>query len=96
MKAASGIRAMIAATYGPSTDIISHVAARGTQKARIVRVRHHAPSILPHADHRRADRVRAVVDAVPAVRVAARAGIFVRAARNILLYNPCRDAAVTP
>jgi hypothetical protein len=29
---------MMAATYGPSADIISHVAARGSQKTRIVRM----------------------------------------------------------
>jgi len=30
------MRAMMAATYGPSADIISHVAARGSQNQRMV------------------------------------------------------------
>ena len=55
LNAASGMRAMIAATYGPSADIISHVAARGSQKTRIVRMlntrrrsyRTRIPRVLP-------------------------------------------------
>ena len=43
LNAASGIRAMIAATYGPSMAIISHVAANGSQNARMNRVRSGAP-----------------------------------------------------
>ncbi|MND02945.1 hypothetical protein D3C83_225350 [compost metagenome] len=39
LSTASGIRATIAAMYGPSTDIMSHVAASGAQKRIIVRVR---------------------------------------------------------
>jgi len=35
LNAASGMRATMAATYGPSTDIISQVAAKGSQNQRM-------------------------------------------------------------
>jgi hypothetical protein len=51
LNAASGMRAMMAATYGPSIDIISHVAARGSQNQKMdvrVSVRSAGPDdVLP-------------------------------------------------